>query len=116
MRISLKLQSSEQPGTVSQVLLNAELKNRESKWSKSSSGLKIVPIVTAKEAFSVGDAMRDVYTHGIITNDFILVMGDLVSNLQIDEVVRLHKERRRTNKDAIMTIVVKEAGAFHRTR
>ena len=60
--------------------------------------------------------MRDVYTHGIITSDFVLVMGDLVSNVRIDEVVRIHKERRKTNKDAIMTMVVKESGASHRTR
>ncbi|TFK83474.1 nucleotide-diphospho-sugar transferase [Polyporus arcularius HHB13444] len=89
---------------------------RDSKWSKPSSGIKIVPIVTAKETFSPGDAMRDIYTHQIITSDFVLVTGDLVSNVRIDEVVRAHKERRRTNKDAIMTIVVKEAGAVHRTR
>ncbi|TFY52333.1 hypothetical protein EVJ58_g10077 [Rhodofomes roseus] len=89
---------------------------RESKWSRPSSGLKIVPIITAKETFSPGDAMRDIYTHGIITSDFVLVTGDLVSNIRIDEVVRVHKERRRTNKDAIMTIVVKESGLQHRTR
>ena len=89
---------------------------RDSKWSKPSTGLKIVPIVTAKETFSPGDAMRDIYTHQIITSDFVLVTGDLVSNVRIDEVVRVHKERRRTNKDAIMTMVVKESGAMHRTR
>ncbi|EIN07464.1 nucleotide-diphospho-sugar transferase [Punctularia strigosozonata HHB-11173 SS5] len=89
---------------------------RNSMWSKPSSGIKIVPIVTAKETFSPGDAMRDIYTHGIITTDFVLVMGDLVSNIRIDEVVREHKERRKTNKDAIMTMVVKESGAKHRTR
>ncbi|KAI0807445.1 nucleotide-diphospho-sugar transferase [Fomes fomentarius] len=89
---------------------------RDSKWSKPSSGIKIVPIVTAKETFSPGDAMRDIYTHQIITSDFVLVTGDLVSNVRIDEVVRVHKERRRTDKDAIMTMVVKESGAAHRTR
>lgn len=60
--------------------------------------------------------MRDIYTHGIITTDFVLVTGDLVSNVRIDDVVRIHKERRKTNKDAIMTMIVKEAGAIHRTR
>jgi translation initiation factor eIF-2B subunit epsilon len=87
-----------------------------SKWSQPSSGLKITPIVTAKETFSPGDAMRDVYTHGVITGDFVLVTGDLVSNVRIDDVVRAHKERRRTNKDAIMTMVMKESGLKHRTR
>ncbi|KIP09509.1 hypothetical protein PHLGIDRAFT_102716 [Phlebiopsis gigantea 11061_1 CR5-6] len=89
---------------------------QESKWSKPTSGIKIVPIITSKETFTPGDAMRDIYTHGIIKTDFVLVMGDLVSNVRIDEVVRIHKERRKTNKDAIMTMVVKESGATHRTR
>ena len=78
--------------------------------------MKITPVVTAKEAFSPGDAMRDIYTHGIVTSDFVLVHGDLVSNVHIDEVIREHKERRKANKDAIMTMVVKESGAKHRTR
>ncbi|KAF8894552.1 nucleotide-diphospho-sugar transferase [Infundibulicybe gibba] len=88
----------------------------DSKWSKPGSGIKIVPILTAKETFSPGDAMRDIYTRGLVTSDFVLVMGDLVSNIRIDEVVRVHKERRKTNKDAIMTMVVKESGIRHRTR
>ncbi|KAL5529232.1 hypothetical protein ACEPAG_5217 [Sanghuangporus baumii] len=89
---------------------------RESRWSKPGSGITITPIVTAKETFSPGDAMRDIYTHGILSSDFVLVYGDLVSNVRIDEVVRLHKERRRANRDTIMTIVVKESGTTHRTR
>ena len=92
------------------------LVHRESKWSKPGSGLKIVPIVTAKQTFTPGDALRDIYTHGIITNDFVLVTGDLVSNVRIDEVVRVHKERRKVDRDAIMTMVVKESGVAHRTR
>jgi translation initiation factor eIF-2B subunit epsilon len=78
--------------------------------------MQILPIVTAKETFSPGDAMRDIYTRGLLTTDFVLVSGDLVSNIRIDDVVRVHRERRKTNKDAIMTMVVKECGANHRTR
>ena len=78
--------------------------------------MKIVPIMTAKETYSAGDAMRDIYTRGLVTGDFILVMGDLVSNINLDEVVRVHRARRKVNKDAIMTMVVKEAAVEHRTR
>ena len=78
--------------------------------------MPILPIVTAKETFSPGDAMRDIYTRGLRATDFILVSGDLVSNIRIDGVVRVHRERSKTNKDAIMTMVVKECGAKHRTR
>jgi len=60
--------------------------------------------------------MRDIYTRGLVTSDFVLVMGDLVSNIRIDEVVRVHKERRKMNKDAIMTMVVKESGSKHPTK
>jgi translation initiation factor eIF-2B subunit epsilon len=70
--------------------------------------MKIVPIMTAKETFSLGDAMRDIYTRRLVTTDFVLVMADLVSNICIDEVVRVHKESRKPNKDAIMTMVVKQ--------
>jgi len=39
-------------------------------------------------------------------------MGDLVSNIRIDEVVKIHKERRKgVDRDAIMTMVVKPIGA-----
>jgi translation initiation factor eIF-2B subunit epsilon len=89
---------------------------RASKWSHPSSGLKIVPIVTANETFSPGDAMRDIYTHGVISGDFVLVTGDLVSNVRIDEIIRVHKERRKADPNAIMTMVVKESGVRHRTR
>jgi translation initiation factor eIF-2B subunit epsilon len=78
--------------------------------------MKITPIMTSKETFSPGDAMRDIYTRGLLSGDFVLVMGDMVSSVPIDEVVRVHKERRKVNKDAIMTMVVKESGAVHRTR
>ena len=111
--------SSKLPSSTSHVSFHPVLfypTHRNSKWSQPSAGLKIVPIMTARETFTPGDAMRDIYTHGIITSDFVLVTGDLVSSVRIDEVVRVHKERRRTNKDAIMTMVVKESGVRHRTR
>jgi NDP-sugar pyrophosphorylase family protein len=94
----------------------ARARRRKSKWSSPSSGLKIVPILTAKETFSPGDALRDIYTHGIITSDFVLVSGDLVSSVRIEDAVAVHRERRRKNKDVIMTMVVRESGARHRTK
>ncbi|KAF9053571.1 nucleotide-diphospho-sugar transferase [Hymenopellis radicata] len=88
----------------------------ESRWSRPGSGIKIVPVMIAKETFSPGDAMRDIYTRGLVKSDFVLVMGDLVSNVRIDEVVRIHKERRKANPNALMTMVVKESGGKHRSR
>ena len=45
-------------------------------------------IPTDQLCFARGKALRDVYTHGVITTDFALVVGDLVSNVRLEEVVR----------------------------
>jgi translation initiation factor eIF-2B subunit epsilon len=88
-----------------------------SKYASSShSGIRIKPIITAQETFAPGDALRDIYTHGIISSDFVLVSGDLVSSVDIDQAVKLHKARRKADKDTIMTMVVREAGGNHPTR
>ncbi|KDQ18101.1 hypothetical protein BOTBODRAFT_52900 [Botryobasidium botryosum FD-172 SS1] len=88
----------------------------KSKWAKSTSGLSITPIVSP-EARSVGDALRDLDAKQIITSDFILITGDVVSNLRIDEIVREHKERKKSaDKEAIMTIVMREAAVRDRPR
>ena len=51
--------------------------------------------------------------HGITRNDFFLVHGDLVSSIRIDDIMRAHKERRRTKKNVI---IAKESGARNGTR
>ncbi|KAG8985823.1 hypothetical protein FRB90_004428, partial [Tulasnella sp. 427] len=80
-----------------------------SPWSRPSSGLKIIPI-SSREARSVGDALREIDTKQIISSDFVLVSGDIISNIRIEDVVKEHRERRKISKDAIMTTVVREVG------
>ncbi|KAG9028771.1 hypothetical protein FRB95_006098 [Tulasnella sp. JGI-2019a] len=87
----------------------------ESRWTQPGSGLKVTPIFS-RAARSVGDALREIDARQIITQDFVLVTGDIVSNIRIDEVVREHKERRRQSKDPIMTMVVREVGFRDRPR
>ena len=52
----------------------------------------------------------------VIKSDFILLSGDVVSNLNLEEAVTAHKERRKVSKNAIMTLVVKEDGLGTRLR
>lgn len=52
----------------------------------------------------------------MIKSDFILLSGDVVSNLDLEEAVNAHKERRKVSKNAIMTLVVKEDGLGTRLR
>ncbi|KAG9237844.1 nucleotide-diphospho-sugar transferase [Amylocarpus encephaloides] len=61
-------------------------------------------------ARSVGDALRDLDARDLITGDFLLVHGDLVSNLPIDQALAAHRARRTADKNAIMTIVLRDEG------
>ncbi|CAO1614714.1 unnamed protein product [Parajaminaea phylloscopi] len=56
------------------------------------------------DARSVGDAMRELDTKELIRGDFILLQPDCVGNVDIKEQVRVHTERRKADKDVIMTL------------
>ena len=90
-----------------------------SKWhplSSASSPFTTLEIVKTT-ARSVGDAMRDLDSRDLITGDFLLVHGDLVSNLPIEQALRGHRERRAKDKNAIMTVVLRDGGlGAHRTK
>lgn len=65
---------------------------------------------------SVGDALRELDSRQLITNDFILTFGDLVSNMKLDKVLETHRARKKTDKNSIMTMVLKEATRTHSSR
>ena len=60
--------------------------------------------------------MRDLDKRDLITGDFLLVSGDVVSNLAIEPALAKHRSRREKDKNAIMTMVLREAGIEHRTK
>lgn len=60
--------------------------------------------------------MRDLDSKGIMSGDFIVVYGDVVSNLPLAEALATHRARRARDKNAIMTMVLREAGIEHRTK
>lgn len=51
-----------------------------------------------------------------MTGDFLLVSGDVVSNISMGPVLAEHRARREKNRNAIMTMVLREAGSEHRTK
>lgn len=51
-----------------------------------------------------------------MTGDFLLVSGDVVSNVSLDSALAAHRARREKDRNAIMTMVLREAGAEHRTK
>jgi NDP-sugar pyrophosphorylase family protein len=90
----------------------------KSKWStassKNSSPFSSVEIIRSTSR-SIGDAMRDLDSRAILTNDFIVVYGDVVSNLPLEGALAAHRARKLADKNAIMTMVLREAEMSHRT-
>lgn len=87
----------------------------KSKFSKPNSPVQL-RIMMSENCYSLGDAMRDIDSQSLVRSDFILVSGDLVSNMKLIEVIMEHKERRKKDKMSVMTVVYKKASPDHRTR
>ncbi|KAI8964217.1 nucleotide-diphospho-sugar transferase [Daldinia sp. FL1419] len=84
----------------------------DSRWSPNSrscpfSSLEFIRVADAR---SIGDFLRDLDKRNIIGGDFILVHGDLVSNISLDAALAAHRARREANRDSCMTLVLREAG------
>ncbi|KAJ5190376.1 uncharacterized protein N7498_009361 [Penicillium cinerascens] len=86
-----------------------------SKWRALSSPFKKLTFLKSTST-SVGDVMRDLDGKHLITGDFIVVSGDVISNLPIEGALATHRARREADKNAIMTMVLREAGPNHRTK
>lgn len=71
--------------------------------SGALTGLDIV-VYALPSATSVGHAMQDLDSKQVIRGDFILVQPDAVGNVDLREMVRIHTERKKLDRDAIMTI------------
>ncbi|KAF1835013.1 translation initiation factor eIF-2B subunit epsilon [Decorospora gaudefroyi] len=88
---------------------------RASKWSAKSSPFSRLELIQST-SYSIGDAMRDLDSRSLLVGDFLLVYGDVVSNLPLESALTAHRARRAKDKNAIMTMVLREAGATHRTK
>lgn len=87
----------------------------KSKWDAQSSPFSKLELIQST-SHSIGDAMRDLDSRSLLKGDFLLVYGDVVSNLPLESALAAHRARRVKDKNAIMTMVLREAGANHRTK
>ena len=78
-----------------------------SKWRLPTSPFKKL-VVLRSSSSSVGDVMRDLDGKNFITSDFIAVSGDIISNFSIEDALKQHRARRQTDKNAIMTMLLRE--------
>ncbi|GAB1317242.1 translation initiation factor eIF-2B epsilon subunit, GEF [Madurella fahalii] len=86
--------------------------HESTRWNPNSaiSPFSTLDFIRVSDANSVGDFLRDLDKRGLIAGDFILVHGDVVSNIQLDAALAKHRARREANRDACMTMVLRSVG------
>ncbi|XP_075058514.1 translation initiation factor eIF2B subunit epsilon [Mixophyes fleayi] len=89
---------------------------RNSKWCRATSS-NVVRVVTSELYRSLGDVLRDVDAKSLLRSDFVLVTGDVVSNINIEAALEEHRSRRKLEKNiSVMTMILKESSPGHHTR
>uniref|UniRef100_A0A0E0GEQ0 Translation initiation factor eIF2B subunit epsilon n=1 Tax=Oryza nivara TaxID=4536 RepID=A0A0E0GEQ0_ORYNI len=68
-----------------------------------------VTAVESHDAISAGDALRVMYGRGVIHGDFVLISGDTISNMNLKDALQEHKDRRKKDPLAVMTMVIKHS-------
>lgn len=63
---------------------------RNFKWGKDSNPCEVRTVVS-DTCLSIGDALRELDAEGLIQSDFVLVNGDLVSNINLKVILEEHK-------------------------
>ncbi|XP_062611312.1 translation initiation factor eIF-2B subunit epsilon-like [Saccostrea cucullata] len=92
---------------------------RQSKWSECSS-CSITPVLS-ECCMSMGDALREIHDKSVIRSDFVLVYGDVVANIRLQDVLEEHKKRREDktdpkNRNSVMTMIFQKVPPGHRSR
>lgn len=64
--------------------------DRKSKWCRPNSP-NTVHIITSDMYRSLGDVLRDVDAKSLLRSDFVLVYGDVVSNIDLNEALQDHR-------------------------
>nr|XP_054756669.1 translation initiation factor eIF-2B subunit epsilon-like [Lytechinus pictus] len=85
------------------------------KWNEKTSPCHVFPVVS-EGCHSLGDALREMERKSLIRSHFILVTGNLVSNLKLKDVLEMHKKRFQKDKLSAITLVFKEVYPGHRSR
>ncbi|KDO43685.1 hypothetical protein CISIN_1g0070782mg, partial [Citrus sinensis] len=68
-----------------------------------------VKTIESHNIISAGDALRLIYEQNVIHGDFVLISGDTVSNMLLTQALQEHKERKKKDNNAVMTMIIKKS-------
>ena len=67
--------------------------------------------VPSASCVSAGEALRLIDHKHVIRSDFVLVSGDVVTNIDLKDALERHRARRKKEKLAVMTVCLRNVGA-----
>jgi translation initiation factor eIF-2B subunit epsilon len=71
-----------------------------------------VTVVKDNYVTNAGDALRELDKQNLVQSDpFILMFGDVVTNVDLVGALAAHKERHKKDSSAMMTLLMKQVGA-----
>ncbi|XP_046734185.1 translation initiation factor eIF-2B subunit epsilon [Diprion similis] len=79
--------------------------------SQNYQGLINVHLIVSDGCRSLGDALRDIDSKGIIRGDFILIRGDAFTNANLKRLFDWHRNKSQQDKGAAMTLVFRDLGS-----
>ena len=62
-----------------------------------------IKIIQNEEFQCVGDCLRKIFAEKLISTDFVLIRGLLISNVDIDELYNIHLQNKTKDKNCILT-------------
>jgi len=65
-------------------------------------------VIVGKGVHSEGDALRHLDQLDLIKGDFVLMSGDIVTNLSLTAVLQQHRARAQRDKSMLMSLVLKQ--------
>lgn len=76
-----------------------------SRWGERVYPIK-VRIISAPQARSVGDFLREIDRRGLVKSDFVLIRGGVLGTLALPSIVEEHRKRKEQDKDVMLMTMV----------
>ena len=67
-----------------------------------------IKIIQNEEFQSVGDCLRKIFAEKLISNDFILIRGLSITNVDVDDLYNIHLANKSKDKNCLVTSVMKK--------
>jgi hypothetical protein len=64
-----------------------------------------IECIEATDCRTAGEALRIVYERDILTNDFVLVSGDVISNLRLQPIIEAHKYAAISHRSTSLVVL-----------